>query len=66
MSGLFGGSKTPAAPAPLPPVPTIDEAARERDVNDAMRKRKGRLAAIYAGKTASASSGAATKTLTGE
>lgn len=70
MSGLFSSPKMPtpvAPPAAPPPPPTIDDAARERDLNDAMRRRKGRAAALYAGKTggSTAGVGGATKTLTG-
>lgn len=66
MSGLFSKPKMPAVQEPPPP-PTIDDAARERDLNDTMRRRKGRAAALYAGKTggSTAGVGGATKTLTG-
>ena len=64
----FSRPKAPPPPEPVAPVPTIDDAIVNRDRNDAMRRRKGRAAAIFAGKekTGGKAVGAATKTLTGE
>ncbi len=68
MSGLFGG-KTPKMPVPVqpPPAPTIDEASASRDVADRATRRKGRAAALFAGKNEGSrgAAGPATKTLTG-
>lgn len=69
MGGLFGG-KPKAMPVPVapPPAPTIDDASQSRDAADRATRRKGRAAAIFAGKskTSGSSSGtSATKTLTG-
>jgi hypothetical protein len=60
--------KTPKQklPPPPPPVPTIDEAAKNRDTSDAMFKRKGRRASIFAGALTKTTAAAATKKLTGE
>lgn len=64
---MMSKPKAPPPPVPTPPVPTIDDAIVNRDRNDAMRRRKGRAAAIYAGKEKTGKAvGAATKTLTGE
>ena len=63
----FGSSPKQPVPQEMPVTPTIDDASRDRDVNDAMRRRKGRAAAILAGKNSGStkSVGAATKTLMG-
>lgn len=45
--------KIPAQPTPPPPPappPTIDEAARSADEADKLRRRKGRLATVFAGR----------------
>lgn len=63
----FSKPKAPPTPAPVAPAPTVDDAIVNRDRNDAMRRRKGRAATIFAGKRKSDKVvGAATKTLTGE
>lgn len=68
MSGLFGGG-SPKMPTPVapPPTPTIDDAAQSRDANDVMRRRKGRAAALYAGKNGGGvGATSAAKILTGD
>ena len=51
-------------PQPAPPPPTIDEAQRNADEADKLRRRKGRLATVFAGQRGGATA-VATKTLTG-
>lgn len=49
MSGLFGGSKSPAPPPPpppAPPAPTVDQARESRMEADEMRRRRGRASTI--------------------
>lgn len=61
--------KAPTPPAPPPPPPTIDEAARNSEEADKLRRRRGRLATIFAGRRGMAGGGTATvsnKTLTGQ
>lgn len=41
--------KQPTPPPAPPPPPTIDEAARDSEEADKLRRRKGRLATIFAG-----------------
>lgn len=54
-------------PAPPPPPPTIDEAARDAEEADKLRRRKGRLATIFAGKMKNLAAPQTTqKTLTGQ
>lgn len=51
MSGLFGGGSSPAlAPPPAPvPVPTIDDAKKRQQAQDAANRRRGRAATIFTG-----------------
>lgn len=42
--------KAPAPPPAPPPPPTIDAAAMASEEADKLRRRKGRLATIFAGK----------------
>lgn len=59
--------KQPAPPAAPPPPPTVDQAAQNSEEADKLRRRKGRLATIFAGRQAqSGPAPAATKTLTGQ
>lgn len=56
------------APVKLPdPPPTIDQAAQNAEANDKLRRRKGRAAYVFGGKTSGAmqATPVATKTLTG-
>lgn len=66
MGGLFG-KKPKAMPPPVapPPAPTIDEASASRDAADRATRRKGRAAAVFAGKSGARSTSAvsAAKTL---
>jgi hypothetical protein len=48
--------KATPPPPPPPPPPTIDEAARASEEADKLRRRKGRLATIFAGKRGGAGS----------
>jgi hypothetical protein len=64
MGFLFGSTKTPA-PIEPPSPPTVDEAARSRDLADVGRRRRGRLANIFAGKSDKDSTTGAAKILTG-
>lgn len=59
--------KMPKIPEPKepPPAPTIDEARANADMNDRLRKRKGRKSFIFAGKQDSMAN-VGTKKLTGE
>lgn len=57
--------KMPAPPPLPPPPPTIDEAARASEDADKLRRRKGRLATIFAGQGTRVAP-VATKTLTGQ
>jgi hypothetical protein len=69
MSMLFKTPKVkvPKAEAP-PPVPTVDDAARERTESDRIRRRKGSRANSYTGPLGAAISQSVTppKTLTGQ
>lgn len=61
--------KQPTPPAAPPPPPTVDEAARNSEEADKLRRRKGRLATIFAGRSESAGAApqqVATKSLTGQ
>ena len=58
--------KAPAPPAPPPPPPTIDEAARASEEADKLRRRKGRLATLFAGATGGGTKPLIGKTLTGQ
>ena len=61
--------KAPAPPAAPPPPPTIDAAARAAEDADKLRRRKGRLATIFAGvrqRVNGASVETVKKTLTGQ
>jgi len=58
--------KAPPPPEAPPPPPTIDEAAQKSEESDRLRRRKGRLATIFAGKVKQAPTQVAQKTLTGE
>lgn len=55
-------------PAPAPPPPTIDQAQVNADQADRLRRRRGRLATIFAGKRTGggAAPTAAPSTLTGQ
>lgn len=55
----------PAPPPPPPPPPTIDEAAMRSEEADKLRRRRGRLASIFAG-NAGGPTPTATKSLTGQ
>lgn len=57
--------KAPAPPPAPPPPPTIDEAARESEEADKLRRRKGRLASVFAGRQGGAAP-VSQKSLTGE
>ncbi len=56
MSGLFGGGKPPSLPAPMPipPPPTIDQAAKNANESNALRQRRGAAANELAGNNPSA------------
>ncbi len=51
MSTWFGGGKqqTLPAPMPLPPPPTIDQAAQNAKQSNAMRQKRGAAANVLAG-----------------
>lgn len=52
MSGLFHSPKTPAmpaAPAPTPAPPTIDQAAMNQEQQNILRTRRGAAASVLAG-----------------
>lgn len=57
--------KPPTPPPAPPPPPTIDEAARNSEEADRLRRRKGRLATIFAGQRGGAAP-VAQKSLTGQ
>lgn len=57
--------KSPTPPPAPPPPPTIDEAARQSEESDKLRRRKGRLATIFAGQRGGATP-VAQKSLTGQ
>jgi len=57
--------KPPPVKLPDPP-PTVDQASQNAEANDKLRRRKGRAAYVFGGKTnALQSTPVATKTLTG-
>lgn len=58
--------KQPTPPPPPPPPPTIDEAARSSEEADRLRRRKGRLATIFAGQKGGGAAPVSTSTLTGQ
>ncbi|MBP6748417.1 MAG: hypothetical protein KA144_02155 [Xanthomonadaceae bacterium] len=61
--------KIPAqrTPEPAPPPPTIDQAQVNADQADRLRRRRGRLATIFAGKSGGGSAPTAgTNTMTGQ
>lgn len=51
MSGLFGGGSTPKLPAPMPipPPPTVDQAAQNQAQQNQARMRRGAAATVLAG-----------------
>lgn len=63
----FMRPKVPKVEAPPPP-PTVDEAVRSSEEADKLRRRRGRLASIYAGRMqgGGAAPMVATKQLTGQ
>lgn len=63
MAGLFG-SKIPAVKEPPPP-PSVDEAAQNAEQADALRRRRGRAAAIYTGSSGSGTPKTTAKSLLG-
>lgn len=67
MSGLFGGTSAPpiAAPDPAPAPPSIDQAAKDRENEDAARRRRGRATTILTGALGAGSPQTAAKTLLG-
>lgn len=58
--------KPPTPPPAPPPPPTIDEAARNSEEADRLRRRKGRLATIFAGQRGGGAAPVAQKSLTGQ
>lgn len=60
--------KSPTPPPAPPPPPTIDQAARDSEEADKLRRRKGRLATVFAGRRADqgGATPTATKALTGQ
>lgn len=69
IGGLFGGQQTPqpiVIPAAPDPAPTIDQAAKAREAEDIMRRRKGRAATILTGAQGAGTPTTATKALLGE
>ena len=65
MSGLFGGGKTPTLPAPMPipPPPTIDQAAQNQKLQDQARLKRGAAANVLAGNSPQAPQTAIAKLL---
>lgn len=57
--------KQPTPAPPPPPPPTVDEAARSSEEADKLRRRRGRLASIFAGRQGGAAP-VAQKSLTGQ
>lgn len=57
--------KSPAPPPAPPPPPTVDQAARDSEEADKLRRRKGRLATIFAGMQGGATP-TSQKSLTGQ
>lgn len=58
---------TPKAPGAAPETPTIDDASAVRDSVDRIRRRRGTLANVFGGSSASAASpSVGVKTLTGQ
>lgn len=58
--------KQPTPPPAAPPPPTVDEAARNAEEADRMRRRKGRLATIFAGALKKTGTEVSQKSLTGQ
>ncbi len=65
MSGLFGGGKTPTLPAPMPipPPPTIDQAAQNAQKSNEQRQKRGAAANVLAGNEPAAPATQLTKLL---
>jgi len=67
---LFGGKNQQPAPMPIPvppaAAPTIDEAAKAREAEDVLRRRKGRASTILTGPQGAGAPTTATKTLLGD
>jgi len=59
-------SKSGGSAQVTPPPPTIDEANKNRDITDRLRRRRGVLANIFGGATASSAPAVGTKTLLGQ
>jgi hypothetical protein len=57
--------KAPTPPPAPPPPPTIDEAVSRSEESDKLRRRRGRLATIFAGQRGGAAP-VQQKTLTGQ
>ena len=51
MAHLFGGGSTPKIPAPMPipPPPTVDQAAQNQRESQALMQRRGAAANVLAG-----------------
>lgn len=58
--------KPPTPPPAPPPPPTTDDAARNSDEADKLRRRRGRLATIFAGQRGGGTATVAQKSLTGQ
>lgn len=58
--------KAPTPPPAPPPPPTTDDAARESEESDRLRRRKGRMATIFAGQRGGGATPVSTNALTGQ
>lgn len=58
--------KTPTPEPAPPPPPTINEATASAENADKLKRRRGRLATLYAGRSPALSPPAAGKTMTGQ
>ena len=66
LAKAFGLVKKPATPAETTPqAPTLDDAAKNRDQFDRIRKRRGVLANVFGGATASSTPSVGIKQLLG-